>query len=376
MNEAHELTVELHARMSRRRWLRRRARLLAGLCIVLSFYAAAAAADFLAPYDYRAQSRRELSAPPTPLHFRDAAGHWHARPFIYARRLTDPLARTYAEDTARTYPLTLFPRGYSYRLFGIITTERHLFGVQLAAQTEQQTGAPLDNTDAAPRLYLLGTDGSGRDRCSRLLRATRFSLLVGPLGTLLAGALGILIGCIAGYSGRTPDTLLMRTADAMLALPDLVLILAARAAFPIKLEATEAAALLVAIFVAVGWAEMARVTRGLVLALRRREFVLAAVSLGLTQPRILFRHILPNAARPLGVQLSLMLPAFLLTETALSYLGVGVQEPEASWGNMLVAAGDLNQLTAQPFVLLAPAFAIFIFVLGVRLISDGLRRAH
>jgi peptide/nickel transport system permease protein len=375
MNEAHELTAEPGARMSRRRWLRRRARLLAGLCIVLSFYAAAAAADFLAPYDYRAQSRRELSAPPTPLHFRDAEGHWHARPFIYARRITDPLARTYAEDTARAYPLTLFARGPRYSLFGLLDTERHLFGLQ-ATEADATTSAGASDVENRPRVYLLGTDGSGRDRCSRLLRATRFSLLVGPLGTLLAGALGILIGCIAGYSGRTVDALLMRTADAMLALPDLVLILAARAAFPIKLEASEAAALLVAIFIAVGWAEMARVTRGLVLALRRREFVLAAVSLGLSQPRILFRHILPNAARPLGVQLSLMLPAFLLTETALSYLGVGVQEPEASWGNMLIAAGDLNQLTAQPFVLLTPAIAIFIFVLGVRLISDGLRHAQ
>jgi peptide/nickel transport system permease protein len=376
MDEAHSLTDESRARVPLRRRLRGRARLLAGFGVVLSFYAAALAADFLAPYDYRAQSRRELSAPPTPLHFRDAAGGWHARPFIYARRLTDPLARTYTEDTARAYPVTLFARGHPYRLFGLFTTERHLFGVPSVPQTDRQTSAPPDNTDAAPRLYLLGTDGSGRDRLSRLLRATRFSLLVGPLGTLLAGALGILVGCIAGYAGRTADALLMRAADAMLALPDLVLILAVRAAFPLTLEPAQAAMLLVAIFVAVGWAEMARVTRGLVLALRQREFVLAAKGLGLTQARILFRHILPNAARPLGVQLSLMLPAFLLTETALSYLGIGVQEPEVSWGNMLKDAGDVNQLTAQPFVLLTPAIAIFVFVLGVRLLSDGLRRTN
>ena len=273
MTEADALTDVQPARTSRRRPLRRRARLLAGLCIVLSFYAIALAADLLAPYDYSAQSRRELAAPPTPIHFRDAAGGWHARPFIYARRLTDPLARTYTEDLARAYPLVLFPHGYSYRLFGLIPTDRHLFGVE--PQTNQQTS---NNADAAPRLYLLGADGSGRDRFSRLLRATRFSLLVAPLGTLLAGALGMLIGCVAGYSRRTTDAVLMRAADAMLALPDLVLILAARAAFPLTLQPTEAAALLVAIFVAIGWAEMARVTRGLVLALRQREFVLAAVA--------------------------------------------------------------------------------------------------
>ncbi len=122
------------------------------------------------------------------------------------------------------------------------------------------------------------------------------------------------------------------------------------------------------------WAEIARLARGLVLELREREFVLAAVSLGLSETRILFRHILPNAARPLIVQLSLMLPAFLLAETALSYLGVGVPEPGASWGNMLREAGNSTLLSQQPLVLLAPAFAIFLFVLGVRLLSDGLRQ--
>jgi len=205
------------------------------------------------------------------------------------------------------------------------------------------------------------------------LVASRFSLVVGPLGTLLAGALGIALGCVSGYAGRKVDALLMRTADAMLALPVLVLILAVRAAFPLVLLPAQAGGLLVLIFVAIGWAEIARLARGLVLGLREREFVLAAVSLGLTETRILFRHILPNAARPLIVQLSLMLPAFLLAETALSYLGVGVPEPGASWGNMLREAGNSTLLAGQPFVLLSPAFAIFLFVLGVRLLSDGLR---
>jgi peptide/nickel transport system permease protein len=162
----------------------------------------------------------------------------------------------------------------------------------------------------------------------------------------------------------------------MMALPDLVLILAARAALPIELPTARAAAFLVVIFVVVGWAEMARLVRGLVLELREREYVTAARALGMTEARVLFRHILPNAARPVLVQLSLMLPAFLLAETALSYLGVGVQEPEVSWGKMLTEASELSLLREQPLVLLSPAVAISLFVLGVRLLTNGLRRGR
>lgn len=385
------------------RFVRRRGRFAAGIMIVASFYAAAALADFIAPYDYRAQSRGESAAAATTIRFRDAAGNFHARPFVYQRRLTDLLTRAYAEDTSRAYPLTLFARGHSYKLFGLFPADRHLFGVadgadsgrQLSHQTSTgalATGATTASPSSAssssasssssssssspPRVSLLGADNLGRDRFSRLLAASRFSLLVGPVGTLLAGALGVLVGCLAGYSGRRTAAALMRAADAMMALPALVLILAARAALPVDLPPARAAVFLVAVFVAVGWAEMARLVRGLVLELREREFVTAAVAIGTTGRRILFRHILPNAARPVVVQLSLMLPTFLLAETALSYLGVGVQEPEASWGKMLTDAGDAAALRDHPFELLSPAVAIFLFVLGVRLLSDGLRRGR
>lgn len=347
------------------RFVRRRKKFVAGVSIVVFFYLVALFADFLAPYDYRSQLRSEPGAPPNEIHFRDAEGDWHARPFIYARRMIDPLQRLYAEDGRRAYPLALFTKGYSYKLFGIFPSSRHLFGLK--------EGEGADNQ---PRVQLLGTDSVGRDRFSRLLVASRFSLIVGPVGTLLASALGILLGCIAGFSGRLVDAVLMRIADAMMALPALVLILAARAAFPLKLPPAHAGLLMIGIFALIGWAEMARLTRGLVLSLRRREFVLAAESLGLSKTRILFRHILPNALRPLLVQVTLMLPFFLLTETALSFFGAGPQSPEASWGNMLTEAGDSNLLARQPFTLLAPAFAIFLFVLGVRLLSDGLKTKH
>lgn len=343
----------------------RRWSLFAGAIFVGAFYLVAVFADFLSPYDYRAQSRREPFAPPSTLRFRDAQGQWHARPFIYARRLIDPLERRYEEDAQRRYPLEFFAQGALYKLFGLFSTNLHLFGVR------------GDGDDESPRVSLLGTDALGRDRLSRLIIASRFSLLVGPLGTLLASLLGILIGCVSGYAGRSLDSILMRVADVMLALPAMVMILASRAAFPLELPPARAAILLVGIFVVLGWAEMARLARGLVLELRAREFVIAAVSLGMSPARVLFRHILPNAARPLIAQTLLMLPAFLLSETALSFLGVGLQEPEASWGSMLTAAADVSLFErGQTLLLLSPALAIVVFVFGVRLLSAGLERGE
>lgn len=353
--------------LRRQRWT-----LIAGGIFISLFYLIAVFADFLAPYNYRAQSRQEPFAPPAALHFFDAQGRWHLRPFIYAQRLVDPLERRYEEDRTRSHSLEFFVRGDAYKLFGLFATNRHLFGIASASDGN------------VPRIYILGTDAFGRDRLSRLLVATRFSLLVGPLGTVLAAFLGILIGCLSGYAGRSGrqrmtrplawiDDALMRFADVTMALPTLVMILAARAAFPLELPPVRAALLLICLFVVLGWAEMARLTRGLVLELREREFVMAAESLGMSATRVLLRHVLPNAARPLFVQTLLMLPAFLLSETALSFLGVGLQEPEPSWGNLLAAAADVSLLEGQhAWVMLTPALAISLFVLGVRLFGAGM----
>lgn len=320
---------------------------LAGWVIVGAFIAAAIFADFVAPYDYREQSRAEPSAPPSSIHLSVGS------PWVRKRTLVDPLRSTYVEDDSQTFPVEFFVRGSSYSFFGI-QTDLHLFGV---------------GGTAAPRINLLGTDKIGRDRFSRLLHAIRFSLVVCTLGVLVACLIGIVIGVISGYSTRGVDTVLMGATDAMLALPALILILAARAAFPLELPAMRAAFLLLLIFALTGWAEIARLARGLVRAVRQREFVTAAIATGVTQTRILFRHILPNIAGPLLTQAILMLPTFLLAEVALSYFGVGVQEPEASLGNILTAASDLNLLRSQPVALLSPAIVIFVFVMAIRLIT-------
>jgi peptide/nickel transport system permease protein len=332
--------------------IRKNARRIIGWIIVAKFVAIIVLADFFSPYDYRQQSRSEPSAPASAVHFQGA------RPVVFPKTLSDPLRLIYEEDRTRPYSIELFVHGYQYKLLGIIPTDIHLFGV----------------SSENARINLLGTDNLGRDRFSRLMHAVRFSLIVCSLGVVLACLIGIAIGIVSGYSTKFADTILMGATDAMLSLPTLVLILAARAAFPLELPPMRAAFLLLLIFALTGWAEMARLARGLVVATREREFVAAAVATGVTQARILFRHILPNISAPLVTQAMLMLPSFLIAEIALSYLGVGLQEPEASLGNMLTAASDLNQLRQQPVSILSPAILIFIFVVGIRLLSDNKKR--
>jgi peptide/nickel transport system permease protein len=328
---------------------------VAGWLVVSSFVGIALFADFLAPYDYREQVRGEPSAPASKVDF--ALG----RPTVYGRQLVDPLRLIYINEDSGVFPISFFVHGHSYSLLGLVETDIHLFGV---------------SGENAPRANLLGTDILGRDRFSRLMHAIRFSLIVCSAGVILACLIGISIGIVSGYSTPAIDTILMGAADAMLALPALILILAARAAFPLELPPARAAFLLLLIFALTGWAEIARLTRGLVLAVKQREFVTAAIATGVSESRILIRHILPNIARPLVTQALLMLPAFLLAEVALSYLGVGVQEPEASLGNMLTSASDLNQLRSQPFAVLSPAIMIFIFVLAIRLLSGRRKEEH
>jgi peptide/nickel transport system permease protein len=346
----------LSENLSRNSFTKRRTNRVAvfGWFVIGLFTLFAVFAGFLAPYDYSAQSRAEPSAPSTRIHFSGLT------PIIHRRRVEDALHRTYTEDTLIAFPVAFFVRGYSYKLLGIAETDVHLFGVR-------------STSGIAPRINLLGTDQLGRDRFSRLLYAVRFSLIVAVFGVLVACLVGILIGGVSGYAGRLVDTFLMGATDAMLALPTLILILGVRAAFPLELPTTRAALLLVLIFALTGWAEMARLTRGLVQSLRKREFVVAAVALGVSQTRVLFRHILPNILPSLRTRALLLLPTFLLAEVALSYLGVGVQEPEPSLGNMLTAASDLDQLRSQPFSVLSPALAVLLFTLGVRLIGRSER---
>jgi len=329
-----------------------------GVAILAGLYLIAILSDLIGPYSYLEQVRGEPSAPVSSIHFFDDEGNFR-RPFIYALKLGDPRLLNYDEIKTRAYPIRFLVRGSEYHLFGLIRTNIHVFGIE----TDIDDSSP-------PYVRLLGADQLGRDNLSRLLRGMRFSLLVTPAGASIALLLGLMIGGVSGYAGKSIDMAIMAVTDTVIALPALILIIAARAAFPLELSATMAATMLVLIFGLTGWGEMARLVRGLVVSLRSREFVLAARVGGATEVGILIRHILPNIAQPVLIQATLMLPAFLLTEVAMSFLGVGLQEPEPSLGNMLGAAADLIQIQQRPLGLIAPVAVIMLFLIATRLLRS------
>jgi len=226
--------------------------------------------------------------------------------------------------------------------------------------------AALDRPSAA---HWFGTDVQGRDVWARLLYGARVSLAVGVLSQAIALALGVALGLVAGYYGRRVDDLVMRLADVTLAFPTLLLLIAMAAAFSPSL-----ATVVVTIGV-VGWAGMARLVRGQVLVVRTAEYVQAERALGAGDLRIMLRHVLPNVIAPVVIAATLGVAGAIMAEAALSFLGLGVQPPTASWGAMIADGRDLAQLRGAPWTSLAPGLAIGVAVLGFNLLGDALRDA-
>ncbi len=327
-----------------------------GFFMLISLYLLSLFGGFLAPYNHRSQAKETPYLPPTSVHFFDANNSFHIRPFIYRPRMIDKLNFGYEEDRSQMYSLKFFVRGDGYDLFGLIPANWHLAGVS-------------ENSSTDPKLHLLGTDGLGRDLFARLLYAGQLSLIIGPFGLLLAYVIGISIGAISGYFGGVTDSILMRAAEIVMSLPTLILILAFRAAFPLSITPRQVAFMMIAIFAAVGWAEVARLTRNLVLAERVKDYVTSAISLGANNGRVIAKHILPNVATPLLTQFALTAPVFILAEITLSFLGVGVQEPGASWGTLLESAKDIGVLKNY-WWMLTPVVFVFLTALAFQMIGE------
>ncbi len=340
------------------RQFRRSTLAVVGGWLLLALYTMALLAPFLSPYAPEEMDRNRFFHPPTLVRWVDATGRFHGGPFVYATRLSDPSSLQYAEDHSQILPLHFFVKGAPYRLFGVLPTDRHLYGV-----------AP------GGRVYLLGGDMFGRDVWSRLLHGAQISLTVGLLGIAISFTLGLLLGGIAGYVGGWVDAVIMRGTELLLSIPGLYLIVALRAVFPADLPSQQVYLAIVAILAFIGWASLARVIRGMVLSIRRAEYVAAAEAMGAGRLRIIVRHILPNTMSFVIVAATVAVPGYILGEVFLSFLGVGVQEPAASWGNMLNQARSLRALTSFPWMLFAPGAAIFLTVMSFNFFGDGLRDA-
>ena len=210
---------------------------------------------------------------------------------------------------------------------------------------------------------------------SRLLYGAQISLTVGLVGIAISFTLGLLLGGIAGYFGGFIDTVIMRLTELLLSIPSLYLIIALRAVFPMDLPSQQVYLGIVAILAFIGWAGLARVIRGLVLSMRKSDYVTAAEALGFGRLRVIARHVLPNTMSYVIVAATLSIPGYILGEVVLSFLGVGVQEPSASWGNMLNQARSIRALTSFPWLLFVPGTAIFLTVMAFNFLGDGLRDA-
>ncbi len=302
-------------------------------------------ADFIAPYPYDLQNREAPFHPPTRIHFLE--GNRPVWPYVYRYELVDPLFKVYRVDKRTKCRLRFF--------------------------TNTPWGFKILSVEEPCRLYLLGADKLGRDVFSRLLYGGRYSLGVALIGTFTTFFIGAFIGGISGYFGGRVDTLIMRLVEVLMSIPGFYLLLSLRAVFPLELSSGQIFLIIVFILSFLGWAGLARVVRGMVLSIREKEFVLAARTYGAGPLRIIFKHILPNTYFYLIVSATMAIPAFILGEASLSLLGLGIQEPEPSWGNMLSDVRNVNLLSSYPW-LLAPGMAIFLTILAFNILGDSLLR--
>lgn len=341
-----------------RRFTRSRPGVISGVVLIF-LYLIALFAGFLSPNNIVTQHPDAVYQPPQRAHIvRDGKLTW---PFVYQlKKERDPVTfvAKYAEDKSRPTPIRFFLRqGEPYNFLGI-KTNLHLFGV----------------LESEGHLFPLGTDQFGRCLFSRTLVGSQVSLTVGIIGVLISFAIGILLGGISGYFGGWIDNLIQRITEVLLSIPRLPILMALSTIIPARWPSTWIYLGIIAVLAFIGWAGLARVIRGQVLALRDVDYVTAARSLGSRDLRIILWHIVPNLTSYLIVTATLALPGYIIGESALSFLGLGIKEPMASWGLLLKDAQNFQALNLYPW-LLTPGILIFVSVLAYNFLGDALRDA-
>lgn len=315
----------------------------ASVICLLIFYFFAAASPLIAPYDPTNQYRNLPDCPPMPLHLTPRAERAHGFFFAYPMTMRDPLARSFVEDHGRKTYIRFFHRG-------------HLFTTESADQP----------------WFILGSEGLGRDLFSRIVYGARVSMCIGLVGVLISFSLGISIGAFSGYVGGRIDNLIMRWCEIEMSLPQFYFLLALAAVIPSGLSTVATFFMIVAIMAFIGWAGFARVIRGMAASVRSAPYVESGRALGGSRRRLLGRHVIPALLGFAAVNASLSIPGYILGESALSLLGLGIQEPAASWGNLLSQAMDPQNIEHYPWVLI-PGFFISVAVMAFNFLGDHLR---
>lgn len=342
-------------------WRRFRRHRLAVVCavIIAMFYSVVAFAEFFATTDPDKPSAQLSLIPPQDIHWFDNGSF---SPHIYriVRKRDANFQLIYTPDPAVKIPVAFLARGFEWKIFGLISTERHLIGV---------VGA-----DAGRTLFLLGTDVQGRDLWSRMVYATRVSLTVGLVGVSLSLTLGVLLGGLSGLYGGVVDECIQRVIEVVRSVPTIPLWMGLAAAVPRDWSVIQVYFAITIIISLVSWTELARVVRGRFLALREEDFIVSAELDGCSKLRIIFSHMVPSFLSHIIAVTTLTLPVMVLSETALSFLGLGLRPPAISWGVLLQAAQNVQAVAVTPWLLL-PAVPVIVAVLAFNFVGDGLRDA-
>jgi peptide/nickel transport system permease protein len=315
---------------------------VAVICLLM-FYVFAAASPVIAPYDPAYQYRNLPDCAPMRLHLSPRSEWTHGFFFAYARKMADPLARRFVEDRSRRIYVRLFYHGH------LFTTE----------------------TPSEP-WFVLGSEGLGRDLFSRIVYGARVSMCIGLVGVLISFSLGITVGAFSGYMGGIIDNLIMRWCEIEMSLPSFYFLLALAAVIPSGMSTVATFFMIVAIMAFISWAGFARVIRGMAASVRSTPYVEAGRALGGSRGRLLTRHVIPAVLGFAAVNASLSIPGYILGESALSLLGLGIQEPAASWGNLLSQAMDPQNIAHYPWVLI-PGVFISVTVMSFNFLGDHLR---
>jgi len=330
-----------------------------GGVVVIVFYLIALFSEFFAPKDPLWFDAQYTYAPPQPMYF-FLDGGWN--PFVYGLKFERDkisLKKTWAIDTNKRIPVGFFVKGEPYKLLGLIPGDLHLFG-------------PKNFKDP---FFLMGADKTGRDVLSRVTHAARISLTVGLVGVALTLVLGLLIGGISGLLGGAVDNVIQRIIEIVSSLPNVPIMLALAAVVPAGTPVVQVYFFITIILALLGWTGMARVVRGRFLALREDDFILAARLDGASQVRLIAKHMIPSFLSHIIASVTISIPFMILSETGLSFLGVGLRPPVVSWGVMLREAQEIATVVNYPWLLWPVSIAVVIFVLAMNFLGNGLRDA-